>query len=174
MTWQLGRLGKVGSLGIFVAALAACGNSHQAASVAVTAIVPAATASPAGASVATSSGPAPRLMFPNTTFFAAPDSFDASTQMLIFHVRKHVAGGPNNGHFEADPDRPQQYRLLLAAGVRIASVFSLCSPNDPVLTPEKSCSKAEFTADLPKYHGVLQLHVDATDHIDAIEEQYQP
>jgi hypothetical protein len=174
MTWHLGRLGKVGPLGIFVAVLTACGNSHQTASVTATAVIPAATAAPAGASVTTSPEPAPRSMFPNTTFFADPDSFDASTQMLLFHVRKHVAGGPNNGHFEADPDRPQQYRLPLADGVRIASVFSLCSPNDPVLTPKKSCSKAEFTADLPKYHGVLQLHVDITDHIDAIEEQYQP
>jgi hypothetical protein len=116
-----------------------------------------------------------KLQFPNTSFTASINSYDAATQMVTFDVVKFVPGGADNGSFAQDPSKPGHYRLPLAASMQIKAVLSLCPGISEPSASGVSCTKQQFVQALQNGQGgIADLHVDASDHIDAVSERYHP
>lgn len=123
----------------------------------------------------TAAAPQQKLQFPDTSFTASIDGYDPGTQMVTFEVVKFVPGGPDNGSFAQDPSKPDHYRLPLAASMQIKAVLSLCPGISEPTMPGVSCTKQQFVQALQNGRsGYADLHVDASDHIDAVGERYHP
>lgn len=116
-----------------------------------------------------------KLMFPNTNFTAALNGYDNATQMVDFEVDKWVAGGPDDGHYEADPTRSGRYRLPLAPNVHIVSVSTLCVPHEAPDLNGVPCTAQQLITGLNSGNtGVADIHVNSNDQIDSIKEDYVP
>ena len=116
-----------------------------------------------------------KLMFPNTSFTASIVSYDTGAHMVVFQVMDYTPGGPDDGSYTPDPNKPGDYRLPLAADVQVKGELYLCPGiTQPELTGV-SCTKDQFIQALENSEGdYADVNVDATDHITAISERYHP
>jgi hypothetical protein len=170
MTGNRVRLGACALLGAAtLATLAACNASGTANAGGTDVQWKTVSAAPASSAVKQI------LMFPNTTFTAVIESYDAAARMIDFQVQTWVPGGPDNGHYAADPSKPGIYRLPLAANVRISSVSRLCFTHSTPNMNGTPCTAQQLITGLEQgATGTAEVHVDATDHIDTIKEDYLP
>ncbi|HVV20499.1 MAG TPA: hypothetical protein VHF06_13760 [Pseudonocardiaceae bacterium] len=112
------------------------------------------------------------LQFPNTAETVFISGYDAKTRMVQFVLSKWIPGGEDDGHFD---DQPTTHRLPLASTVQIKAVLSLCAGMGEVNMNGVACTKANFLKALSQgQFAHADIHVDATDHIDAISERYAP
>lgn len=114
-------------------------------------------------------------LFPNTSFTASLESYDPTVQMVSFQVVKFEPGGPDDGSFTQDPNRPGTYRLPVADNAQITAVLALCPGIEQPMLVGVSCSTEGLVQQLEAgQHAYADVHVDATDHIDAVSERYHP
>jgi hypothetical protein len=115
------------------------------------------------------------LLFPNTSFTASIQSYDATTDMVSFQVVDFQPGGPDDGSFTQDPNRPGTYRLPVAGTAQITGVLALCPGIEQLMPVGVSCDKDGLVQQLEAgRQAYADVHVDATDHIDTVSERYHP
>ncbi len=118
---------------------------------------------------------APKLMFPNTSFTASIDGYDPATHLVSFQVVNFRPGGPDDGTFTPDPNRPGTYKLLVSDSAQITGRLALCPGIDEPMSVGVSCDTNDFEQQLTSgRQAYADIHVDATDHIDVIDERYHP
>ena len=150
--------------------------------------VPAGQASPAPSTQANTSGSGnaqqtggnepvsqQKLLFPDTSFTAFIQSYDATKQMIVFQVVDFQPGGPDDGSFVPDPNRPGIYRLPVTDSAEITGKIALCPEIDKPMVVGVSCDRNDLVQQLQAgRQGYADVHVDATDHIDTVTERYHP
>lgn len=129
-----------------------------------------------GSATSTATQAKQKLMFPDTSFSASIDGYDTAAQMVEFHVVKWVPGPDTEGGYQVDPSKPEQYRLPLAANVKILSVSVLCFTHQMPDMTGTPCTAQQLINGLSngQQEGFADIHVDATDHIDNMKEDYVP
>lgn len=116
-----------------------------------------------------------KLLFPNTSFTASVDSYDATTHMVSFQVVVFQPGGPDDGTFNPDPNRPGTYRLPVTDSAQITGRLSLCPGIDQYMSVGVSCDTPDFEKQLSAGRSAYaDIHVDSADRIDAVSERYHP
>ena len=116
-----------------------------------------------------------KLMFPDTNFTASIDGYDDAAHMIEFHVVKWAPSDMDQGTYRIDPNKPDQYRLPLAGNARILSVSTLCYTHQMPDLNGVPCSTVQLITGLKNGDkGDADIHVDATDHIDTMKEDYLP
>ena len=119
------------------------------------------------------------LQFPNTTVTVTLTGYDPTLHMVQFQLAVFVAGGPDDGHYSADPKDSSTHRLALAPNAPMTSFSPDCTgaSSDNSATPQgAACTTTQFASALSdgSGSGPAKLHVNAQDQIDNAQGLYHP
>jgi hypothetical protein len=137
------------------------------------------TASTSGSTGTAQAAASRTLQFPNKNLTVTLEGYDSSVDMVDFQLAVWVAGGPDDGHYAADPSDGATHRLPIAAGAKLTALSPDCtgpSAGDNPNTDGSACTVAQLVAALNDKSGAgpAKLHVNAADQIDSAQELYHP
>lgn len=118
------------------------------------------------------------LQFPDKTVTVTLTGYDPSVHMVQFQLAVFIVGGPDDGHYTADPKDPSTHRLALAPNATMTSFSPDCTGagGGDSGTQGAACTTTQFVSALSddSGSGPAKLHVNAQDQIDNAQGLYHP
>ncbi|HJP75923.1 MAG TPA: hypothetical protein VJ914_16770 [Pseudonocardiaceae bacterium] len=161
------------------ALLTACSTPAPPPAATSTGSAPTTTTAAAAATTTANQASTHALQFPNKTVTVTLTGYDPSLHMVQFQLAVFVAGGPDDGHYSADPKDGSTHRLALAPYATMTSFSPDCTGASGANsdTPQgATCTTTQFASALSDGSGAgpAKLHVNAQDQIDTAQGLYHP